>query len=363
MIDTCLDGHSAGWAAASSPRADLPASAASDQRAGCLLGLALGDALGFVVETEPPDVTAAYVAELRAGGGGRRPHPRFPFGQYSDDTQLARELLRSIRDAGGFDAAAFARRIAALFSGGADVGAGPGSRGAGLRLAAGVPWNDAGAPAPYAGNGSAMRAAPIGILFSHDSAMLIRVAVQQSLVTHQDSRCAAGAVAMAGAAAMAARGGPIDPARWTAELAGLVRPIDQGMAEAIELVEGWTAYPWDGAALALELSGLDPGSSGRAQGISAHVVPSVAWALYAFLHSPDSYLEVVCTAIEAGGDTDTTAAMAGSLAGARLGRAALPARLTASLNDRGAWGAEALAGLSAPLHGLTDRRLTPGSPH
>ena len=37
------------------------------QRAGCLLGLALGDALGFVVEAESPGVARAYVAELRAG--------------------------------------------------------------------------------------------------------------------------------------------------------------------------------------------------------------------------------------------------------------------------------------------------------
>jgi ADP-ribosylglycohydrolase len=335
------------------PPCPLPHSVAPSpaQHAGCLLGLALGDALGFVVEAEPPDVAAAYVAELRAGKGGFRSHPRFPFGQYSDDTQLARELLLSIRDAGAFDARAFACRIAALFSSGTDVGAGPGSRGAGLRLAAGVPWNQAGAPAPYAGNGSAMRAAPIGLLFAHDPAMLVRVAVQQSLVTHQDPRCAAGAVAVAGAAAMAARGGAIDPVQWTSELGALVRPIDAGMAEAIGLVAGWVARPAQQAAAALEAAGLDPGSTGRRQGISAHVVPSVAWALYAFLHAPDAYLEAVCAAIEVGGDTDTIGAMAGSLAGARLGRAALPERLTSVLNDRGRWGSEELARLSGPALG------------
>ena len=61
---------------------------------GTLLGLALGDALGFVVEAEPPETAREYVATvLRAGRAGERHHARFPFGQYSDDTQLARELL------------------------------------------------------------------------------------------------------------------------------------------------------------------------------------------------------------------------------------------------------------------------------
>ena len=321
-----------------------------DQRAGCLLGLALGDALGFVVEAEPPEVAAAYVEELRAGRAGEHSHPRFPFGQYSDDTQFARELLISVRETGRFDPAVFGRRLAALFANGRDVGAGPGSRAAALRLAAGVPWSEAGAPAPYAGNGSAMRAAPIGLL-SEDCATAVRVAVQQSRVTHQDTRCAAGAVAMAAGAAMAARGGPIDPPAWVAELSGVVRPIDQRVAEVMELAGVWAGLPPDRAAAALREAGLDPASAGQWRGVSGHVVPTVVWALYAFLHSPDSYLDAVSVAIEVGGDTDTMAAMAGALAGARLGGAALPAALVERLNDRGAWRGPALAELSRVVLG------------
>jgi hypothetical protein len=40
---------------------------------------------------------------------------RYPFGQYSDDSQLARELVLSIVDRGKFDAVDYAGRIAALF--------------------------------------------------------------------------------------------------------------------------------------------------------------------------------------------------------------------------------------------------------
>jgi ADP-ribosylglycohydrolase len=319
----------------------------ADQRAGCLLGLALGDALGFVVEAEPPDVAAAYVRdELRAGRVGERGHASFPFGQYSDDTQLARELLLSLRESGRFDPAAFGRRIAALFAEGRDVGAGPGSRGAALRLAAGVPWSEAGAPAPYAGNGSAMRAAPIGLLFHHDVGMLVRVAVEQSRVTHRDSRCAGGAVAIAGATALAARGGRIDAAGWLRELAGWVRRVDEQVGGAVELVGAWLDLEPCRAAAELRASRLDPDYAGPWRGISAYVVPSVAWSLYSFLRSPDSYWDAVCTAIEIGGDTDTLGAMAGALAGARLGAGALPAALIGRLNDRGEWQGPALAELA-----------------
>src|SRR2546426_10629776 len=96
-----------------------------DRLVGCLLGQALADALGFVVEAQPPDVAQRYVGDwLLAGRASERGHPRFPFGQYSDDTQLARALLLSVRDAGGWSPPAFAGRVAELFRDGRDVGAG-----------------------------------------------------------------------------------------------------------------------------------------------------------------------------------------------------------------------------------------------
>jgi ADP-ribosylglycohydrolase len=112
----------------------------TDQLAGSLLGQALGDALGFVVEGAPPEQAVAYVGcWLRAGRAVERGHDPFPFGQYSDDTQLARELLLVFRQAGRFDPALFAARIAELFRHGADVGAGPGTRAAAHRLLRGIP--------------------------------------------------------------------------------------------------------------------------------------------------------------------------------------------------------------------------------
>ena len=314
--------------------------------AGALLGLALGDALGFVVEAEPPKVALAYAELLRAGRAGERAHPRYPFGQYRDDTQLARELLLSVADNGGWEAARFASRVAALVQSGGDVGAGPGTRSTTMRLRLGAPWEHAGMPAPYAGNGSAMRVAPLGVLYRGDDARWQRCAREQSRVTHRDPRCTAGAVAVAGAAVLAARVGPVDSSRFLHQLAGWVEPDHAGMARAVRGLESWLPLAPHQAARRLHTAWLDPAAGLEWRGITAFVVPSVLWSLYAFLRTPDDWWQCVCTAIEAGGDTDTTGAMAGAIAGARLGVGALPAALLARLTDRGLWDAGALAALA-----------------
>jgi ADP-ribosylglycohydrolase len=318
-----------------------------DRLEGAFLGLALGDALGFVVEAAPPEVASSYVQDwLLTGRAGERAHPNFPFGQYSDDTQLARALLLGVRDAGGWDPAAFAHRVAELFRAGRDVGAGPGTRAAALRLIGGSGWETSGTPAPYAGNGSAMRVAPLGVLFGADGAMLRSAAVTQSWVTHQDHRCAGGSVAVAGAVALAMRPGPLDRPAFLAELAELVAPESTEVAAVVRGLEAWAHLPAAAAAAYLRANRLDPAHTDPWRGISAFVLPSLAWSLYAFLGSPDDYWTTVCTAIAVGGDTDTMAAMAGGIAGARAGAHALPRHLLARLTDRGDWDAVQLGALA-----------------
>src|SRR6185436_4375714 len=107
------------------------------------------------------------------------------------------------RESNGWEATRFAARVAALVLAGGDVGAGPATRGSGMRYALGAPWEHAGARAPYAGNGAAMRAGPAGLLFGGDEERWRRCVREQSRVTHQDPRAAAGAMAIAGAVAIA----------------------------------------------------------------------------------------------------------------------------------------------------------------
>jgi ADP-ribosylglycohydrolase len=311
-----------------------------------ILGQALGDALGFVVEAEPPAVAQAYVDDwLRAGRAGERSHPQYQFGQYTDDTQLARELLRSFQQAGGWDPQAFAALIAELFRDGRDVGAGRGTRSAALRLLQGVRWQESGTPPPYAGNGAAMRAGPLGLLF-RDTATMCRAAEEQARITHLDPRCAAGSVVVTRAVALAAARQPLEVRAFIEDLAACAEITESSVAAAVRGLSEWAALPPREAARHVHASGLDPAHREKWQGISAFVIPSVLWSLYSFLRSPDDYWETICTAIAVGGDTDTMAAMAGAISGARLGLDALPQGLLERIKDRGEWGAPALAELA-----------------
>lgn len=319
----------------------------ADRLSGSFLGLALGDALGFVVEAAPAEIARVYARdELGPGYQGSRGHPNFPFGQYSDDTQLARALLLAVRDAGHWHAPAFAARVAELFRDGQPVGAGPGTRAAAERLMSGHIWSEAGTPPPYAGNGGAMRVAPLGILLAGDLARLVEAAAEQCRVTHQEERCAAGAVAVAGAASLASRPGTLDPGRLCGELAEIVEDLNREVADVVHQVASWVPLPPDAALERFRCARLDPTERGPWRGVSTHVVPSVAWSLYAALHSPDDYWTAVRTAIAPGGDTDTMAAMAGGIVGGRVGKAGLPGGLLGLLTDRGRWPADELERLA-----------------
>jgi ADP-ribosylglycohydrolase len=318
-----------------------------DRFIGSFLGLCLGDALGAVVEAESPDVARSYVdQELRAGKAGTRGRAGYAFGQVTDDSQLARELLLSIAERGELDPPHFAARIAALVAGRRVIGAGAGTLSTGGRLQQGVPWNQAGEPAPYCGNGAAMRVAPIGVLWADDPVRLRQTIMEQARVTHQDPRCAAGAVAIAAACAIASRSERIEPHEVCAQLARTAAQVDGAMAAAIERLERLVEMDPAQAVTHLRREPSDTGSSLEWRGVSSEVTGSVCWSLYAFLRSPDDYWETVCTAIWAGGDTDTTAAMAGGIVGARVGVSGLPEDLLARLNDQGDWKLSELTGLA-----------------
>jgi len=328
----------------------------ADQVTGSVLGLALGDALGAVVEAHPPEDARRYVETvLRPGAIPSRGREGYPFGQVTDDTQLTRELLQSIVDGAGFEPGRFAGRLLNFVATGRLVGGGPAALAAARQLAQGSPWHEAGLPAPYAGNGAAMRAGPLGLLFGADSRILRQVVVEQARVTHQDPRCAAGALAIAGAARIAARREPIRPADFLVELSALVESLEPGVAAILGEMTTWAELSPGAAAQLLREREIELEDPQPWQGISSFVTNSVCWSLYAVLQCPDSYWDAVCLAIQVGGDTDTLAAMTGSILGGRLGAAALPGDFCDHLTDQGAWNADDLARLARECHA----RLTP----
>jgi ADP-ribosylglycohydrolase len=328
-----------------------------EQFSGSLIGQCLGDALGAPVEGQPHRVSRRCVDEtLRTSRLDADDERFFSVGQYTDDSQLARELMQSYVACNGFNPEDYAGRIAAIFAEGRIFRPGGATSAAAARLIQGVAWDKAGTLAPSAGNGSAMRAGPIGLYYFDDPENLVRAARDQGRITHQDERCSAGAVAIAGAVALALRSDIVNVRDFVSQLAEWTAPIEPSVAAGIRRLIDWVLLRPGEAAAFISHFGLDQKIASGWSGISPFVTGSVLWSLYSFLRTPNDYWETICTAIAVGGDVDTTAAMAGAICGAHLGLEAIPRYLAQRLTDRGTWSFAELVDLADSAYEIKHRK-------
>ena len=361
---------------------------------GCLLGQALGDATGFLVEGCSEELCRMYTTKivrtravidygvLKESRTNVLPYGKvedgqieWRFGQFTDDTQLARELLVSIAECDGeLNAGDYASRIAGLFHkagmtgaiccgcnfSGRIVGFGHATHRAAMKVCRGLSdaWYTSGQDTP--GNGGAMRVGPLGILFLHSSDKELAIACAlQSHPTHvrRTTMAAAAAVAAAvrEAALSALRGHNIEAGAFCAACARVAGVLNDDVANAVRSISEQLGRNDDtgakGAIIELGRK-LGDGNGWGPDMISPTAVQSSLWSMYCFLRHPDDPIDCICAAINAGGDTDTTAAMAGAMVGARTGITKLPQELLACINDAGMWGVHDLEVLAKKLEVL-----------
>jgi ADP-ribosylglycohydrolase len=325
---------------------------------GCLLGQAIGDAVGWQVETKPHAVCRPY-AETWYDTAVMDAEPRhgLRLGQYSDDTQLARELALSLAEKRGWDPDDFAGRIALLMLQQKLVGGGKTLRSAVERMLDGLPWDQVGSRTAVS-NGAASRAAPVGLAFHDDIETLVRVAREQAVITHAAPLAVAGSVMVATAVAACVEATePVVPRDFLAglELAvgvalhGDTNLLIERLFHTLVEVQG---RPSAEALDRIAVLALNPEPE-RWDRISVHVLPTVGWALHCFLTFPDDFRRAVGMAISAGGDTDTVAAITGAISGAYLGEDALTEHDVAMVHDQGEWKADRLRELADRLHQWT----------
>ena len=254
---------------------------------GCLIGQCLGDALGAPVEGHPMGVCEGYVDEiLRTRRLDLLDQIDMPVGQYTDDSQLARELLQSYVEQKRFNPSDYASRIAAIFAEERIVGRGQATEQAAFRLIEGVPWEESGTPSPSAGNGSAMRAGPIGLMFFDDPELMMKAAHDQGRITHQDAQCSGGSVAIAGAVALALQPGTINTDDFVSQLVEWVSNYHQPFADYLLKLPEWLELSPPKAARLISKIGDNPDYPGQWRWISPYVVSSVLWSLYSFSQNP-----------------------------------------------------------------------------
>ncbi len=274
---------------------------------GALLGLVAGNQLG--VPTEHLGTAEAVREAFPAGVRDLAAPPKgSPF---DDDAALALLLAESLVDRGDFDAQDVAQRWVKWMK--VDGrGIGPTTQRALKLIERGAEPFEAGrrardaAPRWSATNGSVMRCVPVAIRYHDTVGKLIRVSTQQAAITHADERCTWGAAAVNLAARELLHGNPYFVEEVLHQLADTA---PRALLEAIRRV------PWeDESALPIALSGP-----------AGYAVDCVEIAFWCAVHRP-SLEEALIFLAEAGGDTDTNAAVAGALLGARDGVAGIPPR-------------------------------------
>jgi ADP-ribosylglycohydrolase len=294
----------------------------ADRLRGILLGTAVGDALGLPAE-------GLSRRRARKLFNGRWRHRLIlGRGMVSDDTEQTVFVAQSLL-AHPDCPARFARRLAwclRLWLLTLPPGIGPATLRSILRLWLG--WSPSRSGVRSAGNGAAMRAAPIGAFFASSPDRMDAHLVASTRLTHTDPRAltAARAVTSLGAwavrKALHERPGPDEflavlrsaadagDREWNDTLALLARAHDRQLS-----VEEFA-----------DTLGLRDGVSGYAY----HTVPVVAYAWHRHFGDFEATLHAV---LAAGGDTDTTGAIAGGLAGSVVGEQGIPRDWSEGLLD------------------------------
>jgi ADP-ribosylglycohydrolase len=302
---------------------------AVERAAGCLAGLALGDAMGMPGELWVPErihQTWGWLSGFHPAPPGHQIVDGFVAGQVTDDTQQAYMLARTICAADGeVRAEDVARELVAW----ADrVGAsdgnflGPSSARAIDLLRSGADPRSTGAGGET--NGAAMRIAPIGIVRSpSDPRALVDAVVEATVMSHDTGVAISGACLVAGVVSAALDGAEtLDAIEFGLSVAATGRlrgeqtvaaSVPARARLAIELAE----RPTSDREFLVELYDL--------VGAWVTTTESVPAAIGVLLRASADPVRVTELAANLGGDTDTIGAMAGAMAGALSGVASIPA--------------------------------------
>lgn len=269
---------------------------------GCLLGLALGDALGARHEGGIAERTL-----WRLIGKTRQGEMR-----WTDDTQMSLDVAESLAEMGRIDADDLAVRFAASYRW--SRGYSPGAAKLLRRIAGGADWREANR-AVFAegsfGNGGAMRAPVVGLFYAQRPEEIVEAARQSAMVTHAHPQGLEGAVLIATSTAWAlVEDNPLKVMHHAAGHCTLA-PFTTRLA----IAERWLR------------EGGEPGPAevARRLGNGVAASESCVTGLYVALRfSRRPFLEMAEFVSKTGGDVDTIGAMAGGLWGAANGVGCLP---------------------------------------
>lgn len=278
-----------------------------DRFAGCLIGLAAGDALGTTVEFSKPGTFEPMTDMVGGGVFGLKA------GEWTDDTSMALCLAESLIRKESFDPADQMRRytnwykVGYMSSTGTCFDIGGATRNALHRFElTGEPYSGSTDPMT-AGNGSIMRLAPVAMAYAHVPEDAVHYAGLSSRTTHAAAESVEACELLA------------------AILVAGIRGADKQQMLHAETGHRWRAgRPYVPAIEEIVQGSYRHKEPPQIQG-SGYVVRSLEAALWAFDRS-DSFEEGALLAVNLGDDADTTGAVYGQIAGAYYGLEGIPQR-------------------------------------
>jgi len=261
--------------------------ALGDKLLGCLVGGAIGDAVGSFYEGKKDIQTIEFEC----------------FNGITDDTQLTLATCESIIITGGVNAEDIAKRMLVWYNGGKLRGLGSSTLKALRDLQVGAHWALAGRSGEYgAGNGAAMRIAPLAFALDIDrERTLIRDVCN---ITHKNDEAYVGCLAILYALQYV----------MSEKVMG-----DHGLIDHIIPRLPDTSVR-DNLIKLRENSLTSIREAAKLVGTSGHVVQSVPFSIFAAGKINEaSFEDIISEVILSGGDTDTNASLTGQIIGAHLG--------------------------------------------
>ena len=276
-------------------------SPSSEQIKGCLLGLALGDALGAPYE-------GGILERLlwKMIGTTTEGHPK-----WTDDTQMTLDLLESILELGELNPTHLANKFASSYRWRRGYGAGTAKilkrikTGESFQIAAKAIY-----PNGSYGNGAAMRSSVLALIYTHKKA-LIDATETSSMITHAHPLAIEGALLISLSTHYLLQ--QLSPTQLLAQLNTDIHQTALG--KRLEIIDEWLTNNYIPS----------PKEIVRLLGNGVTAESSCCTALYialAHLHQP--FEQMLSFIIQCGGDVDTIAAMAGALWGTANGFSKLP---------------------------------------
>jgi ADP-ribosyl-[dinitrogen reductase] hydrolase len=313
-----------------------------DRFYGCILGVAIGDALGMPFET-------MTVKEIEKWGGDVskdflsseiNPHPfpdavSLPPGSWTDDTQLTLAIIEAIIESrGAFNMDAIARHHVLAFEKYRGVGWGRSTRNACKRLQERFHWEMSG-ELNGGGNGVVMKIAPIGLLQSE--ALTREDIFQENCIdlgrmTHgEPSAIIAGYVHAAAICLLTLSPQGCLPANFLVKIFSLALKAEELIGDEEKKTSSMLRKISDMNLLAETPATLAPKFGGGSKE-AFRAVNSLGLSYAIFLRDP-LHFDSVFDAIRAGGDTDSNASIVASMLGTLHGSKIIPPRFVEKVAD------------------------------